>query len=82
MQPRHLNIMLATSTAVERVFSQGQQLLYFTRNRLSPTLIQSSLCFDDWSRKDMVQMSDIIGVILGKVTGKRALEEDLSDIEV
>ena len=30
----------------------------------------------------MVQMLDIIGVILGKVMGKKALEEDLSDVEV
>ena len=66
---------------MERVFSQGRQLLYFTRNRLSPALIRASLCLGDWSRKDMVHMSDIIGAILGKGKGKRALEEDLSDDE-
>ena len=76
-----LNIILATSTAVERVFSQGRQLLYFTRNRLSPALIRASLCFGDWSHKDMVYMSDIIGAILGKGKGKRASEDDSSDDE-
>src|ERR1700692_2300957 len=32
---------LATSTAVERLFSQGRQLLHFTRNRLSPSMIHA-----------------------------------------
>ena len=76
-----LNIILATSTAVECMFSHGRQLLYFTQNRLSPALIHASLCLGDWSQKDMVHMSDIIGAILGKGKGKRALEEDLSDEE-
>lgn len=75
------NIILATSTAVERVFSQGRQLLYFTRNRLSPAMIRASLCFGDWSRKDLICMSDIISAVSGKGKGKRALEEDLSDNE-
>jgi len=74
-----LNIILATSTAVERVFSQGRQLLYFTRNRLSPALIRGSLCFGDWSRKELVRMSDITSEIWGKGKGKRVLEEVLSD---
>jgi hypothetical protein len=39
------------------------------------------LCFGDWSHKELVYMSDIIGAILGKGKGKRALEEDLSDDE-
>ena len=61
------NINLATSTAVEHMFSQGQQLLHFTRNRLfTLALIRASLCFGDWSRTGMVHMSDIIKAILGK----------------
>lgn len=64
---------------MERVFSQGRQLLYFTRSRLTPTLIRASLCFGDWSRKEMVQMSDIIGAILEKGKGKRTLDDD-SDV--
>jgi hypothetical protein len=66
---------------VERVFSQGWQLLYFTQSRLSPALIRASLCFGDWSHKEMVSVSDIIRAILGKGKGKRVLEEGLSDDE-
>ena len=74
-------VLIATSTAVEHVFSQGQQLLYFTWNHLSPALIWSSLCFDDWSWKELVCILDIIGSISGKGKGKRALEESLSGDE-
>ena len=76
-----LNIILATSTAVKHVFSQGQQLLYFTWTQLSPALIQASLCFGDWSHKEMVNMSDIIRAILGKGKGKMVLEDTSSDDE-
>ena len=57
------NTILATSTAVERVFSQGRQLLHFTRNRLSGLSIRSLLCFGDWSRKDLIANSDIVDAI-------------------
>ena len=77
----HVYLVLATSTAVERVFSQGRQLLHFTRNRLSPALIWASLCFGDWSRKNMVHMSDIIDGILRKGKNKRVVDEILSDDE-
>jgi hypothetical protein len=71
----------ATLTVVECMFLQGWQLLYFTQNRLLPTLIQGSLCFSDWSWKEIVCMSDIIRAILGKEKGKRTLEKGLSDDE-
>ena len=57
------NAILATSTAVERVFSQGRQLLHFTRNRLSGASIRSLLCFGDWSRKDLIATSDVVEAI-------------------
>ncbi|KAJ7186671.1 hypothetical protein C8R46DRAFT_880231, partial [Mycena filopes] len=46
----------ATSTGVERVFSRGQQLLHFTRNRLSVKSVCSSifLCLWSWSKHDLV----------------------------
>ncbi len=53
----------ATSTAVERVFSQGWQLLEFTRNRLSGGSIRSLLCLGDWCRKDLVDTGDILEAI-------------------
>jgi hypothetical protein len=72
----------ATSTAVERVFSQGRQLLNFTRNRLSASSIRASLCFGDWSRKELVQSSDIVDAIVSKGKHKRVAETNLSDDEL
>jgi hypothetical protein len=74
----HVHLVLVTSTPVECVFSQGHQLLHFTHNRLSPVLIEASLCFGDWSCKNMVSMSDIIDGILHKGKNKRVVNEVLS----
>jgi hypothetical protein len=68
-------MLSATSTAVERVFSQGRQLLYFTRNRLSPASIRASLCLGDWSRRDLLSTSDIVEAIQIR-QGKRKREDD------
>jgi hypothetical protein len=57
------NTILATSTAVEHVFSQGCQLLHFTCNHLSGASIQSLLCFGDWSQKDLIATSDVVEAI-------------------
>jgi hypothetical protein len=54
---------LATSTAVERLFSQGRQLLHFTRNRLSPSMIRAFLCLGDWGKKDLVDMPELVSAI-------------------
>ncbi|KIL63554.1 hypothetical protein M378DRAFT_53484, partial [Amanita muscaria Koide BX008] len=53
----------ATSTAVERLFSQGRQLLYFTRNRLSPTMIRAFLCLSDWGKRDLIDMPELVAAI-------------------
>ena len=74
------NVILATSTAVERVFSQGRQALHFTQNWLSPLSIWATLCFGDWCHKNLVCMSDIVDAIHNKGK-KRAWEEILSDNE-
>lgn len=65
----------ATSTAVERLFSQGRQLLHFTRSRLSPSMIRAFLCFGDWSRKDLVDMPDLALAIRGSRERKRPLSD-------
>ncbi|KIM63441.1 hypothetical protein SCLCIDRAFT_91875, partial [Scleroderma citrinum Foug A] len=44
----------ATSTAVERVFSQGRQLLHFARNCLSPSSTRAFLCLGLWLRMDLI----------------------------
>jgi hypothetical protein len=60
----------ATSTAVERVFSQGRNLLPYTRNRLSASSIRAYLCLGSWCRNDLVTMHDI-AVILKENSKKR-----------
>lgn len=62
--------LLATSTAVERVFSQGRQLLHFTRNRLTGASVRKFLCLGAWGRKDLIAVEDILSVI--KSRKKRA----------
>jgi hypothetical protein len=67
---------LATSTAVERVFSQGRQLLHFTRNALSARSIQAFLCLGSWCRNDLIVTEDLIPA-LGSLKRKAALDFDL-----
>ena len=52
-----------TSTAVERVFSQGRHLLPFTRNGLSAASMRSHLCLGSWARSDLIQMKDLQAAI-------------------
>ena len=49
------------STTVERVFSQGRQLLSFTRNRHSGDSICSHLCLGLWCRNNIISVKDIMG---------------------
>jgi hypothetical protein len=73
------DVIPATSTALERVFSQGRQLLHFTRNRMSGSSFWSLICFGDWSRKDMINISDIVEAIqLRSRKHKRMLSEAIS----
>jgi len=69
---------LATSTAVERVFSQGRQLLSFTRNRLSASNIRVFLCLGSWGRSDLIFFEDVLSAVKGVSKRKR---ED-SDVEL
>lgn len=59
---------LATSTAVERVFSQGRQLLPFTRNALSPSSMQALLCLGSWSRCGIIKFDDMVAALSGTET--------------
>lgn len=56
----------ATSTSVERVFSQGRHLLPFSRNSLSPSSIRAFLCFGSWARCGLVVMNDVVVAIKTK----------------
>ena len=66
----------ATSTAVERLFSQGRQLLHFTRNRLSPDTMCSSLCFGDWCRRELVDMAGVIATIHKSHLGRKRVDSE------
>jgi hypothetical protein len=65
----------ATSTAVERVFSQGRQLLSFTRNRLHVSSIRTFLCLGSWGRDDLVFMEDILAAVRSNSKRKRESSE-------
>ena len=55
----------ATSTAVERIFSQGRHILPFTCNCLSSSSIQAYLCFGSWAHSGLVVLSDVVAAVSG-----------------
>ena len=73
-------LLVATSMAVERVFSQGRQLLMFTRNRLRASSVRAflCLCMGSWGRNDLIFFEDVLAGV--KSSSKR--KRELSDIEV
>ena len=68
---------IATSTDVERVFSQGRVLLSHVRNWLSSQSIRALMCLSSWSRLGLVKDKDIFAVtVLAEIEGAEdALEE-------
>jgi hypothetical protein len=67
----------ATSTDVERVFSQGRLLLSHVRNRLSSQSIRALMCLGNWSRLGLVKDRDIHAVtMLAEIEGA---EEELKE---
>ena len=57
------NQFLATSTDVERVFSQGRIVLSHLRSRLSVQSTRALMCLGVWSRMGYVKDSDIKAVV-------------------
>jgi hypothetical protein len=51
--------------AVERVFSQGRQLIPFTRNGLSSSSIQAFLCVGSWARCGIIGFDDVLAAVVG-----------------
>ena len=68
-----LIIFKATSTTVECLFLQGQHLLHFTWNRMSPSMIHAFLCLGDWGKRDLIDMLEIVVVICTLHLGKNML---------
>ncbi len=48
---------------MERVFSQGRQLLHFTRNRLAPSSIRAYMCLGSWSKHDLLSLGDLLSAL-------------------
>ena len=63
---------IATSTAVERVFSQGRQVLHFTRNRSTPKAVRAFLCLGSWSRCGLITVEDIVKAVKGRSKKRKA----------
>jgi hypothetical protein len=68
----------ATSTAVERVFSQGRHLLSHTRNRMKGKTLCAHLCLGSWARKGLVDVKDLIEVI--QATSKKRKRADVQSV--
>jgi hypothetical protein len=77
-QTLYTNCFPATSTAVERVFSQGRHLLHFTRNRLSPSSIRAYLCLGSWGRHGMLRTEDVLAAVRSR---KRKRAHSVSEDE-
>ena len=54
-----LNIILAASVAVERVFSKGHLLLSHIRNRMSAQSTCALLCLGAWSKLCYMEIDDL-----------------------
>jgi hypothetical protein len=68
----------AMSTAIERVFLQGRQLLHFTRNALSASSIHAYLCLGSWGRNDLIVVKDLLSVV-GSMKRKASMDAELLD---
>lgn len=71
------NYKTATSTDVERVFSQGRLVLSHVRNCLSSQSTRALMCLGGWSLLGFVKDSDIFAItVQPEVEGE---EEELPD---
>ena len=74
-----LNVFLvATSTAVKHVFSQGCQLLLFTWNHLCTSSIHAFLCLGSWGHNDLIFFEDVLAAVKAGLKRKR----EASDLDV
>jgi hypothetical protein len=55
----YANNYLATSVAVERIFSRGRLLLSYIRNRLSGESTRALLCLGAWSHMGFMDDEDL-----------------------
>ncbi len=56
------NEYLATSVAVEHIFSRARRLITWECNRLSSQSIRALMCVGAWSLMDLINEKDILAV--------------------
>jgi hypothetical protein len=66
------------STAVEHIFSQGQQLLSFTCNSLYASSIPAFLCLGSWGHHNLICFEDVLTAV--KANSKR--KREVSEVEI
>ena len=71
---------LATSTAVERVFSQGRHLLPFTRNRLSAASTRALMCLGSWGRADLLHITDLVEAMGTRRKKRKRASHESADV--
>jgi hypothetical protein len=78
-----IDVFSATSTDVERVFSQGRIVLSHIRNRLSAESTRALLCLGNWSLLGYVKDKDItaVTVLPELVAEEEELEQGWDAIE-
>jgi hypothetical protein len=72
---------MSPSSAPERVFSQGRQLLHFTRNRLAPSTIRAFLCLGAWGRSDLLATEDLLASVKSQKRKRNEVEAEADDEE-
>jgi len=75
-------MVIATSTAVERVFSRGRHLLHFTRNRLAGSALRAHLCLGSWGAHDIYRAEDILVAVGGKKRKRISVDDDVEAVVV
>lgn len=77
-----IDVFSATSTDVERVFSQGRLVLSHIRNRLSAESTHALLCLGNWSLLGYVKDKDITAVtVLPELVAEEELEQGWDAID-
>ena len=70
-------VLIATSTDVERVFSQGRIILSHIRNSLSAQSIRALICLGGWSLAGLVKDDDVYAAT--KEPADETEEQELPD---
>jgi hypothetical protein len=70
------------AVAVERVFSHGRHLLYFTRNRMSAASFRRLLCLGSCGRRDLLPINDLIAACSPKKRKHVQAQDEADSVEI